>query len=131
METPDTGAVTTTYSGTSTTVTDQAGRKRMTDIDSMGRIRTVQEPAAATGQLAGSASYPTYYAYDARGDLRSVTQGAQVRTFVYDERGRLTWAKMPEQAATISDGVGGTWSQHNTYDRASNILSHQEARQGA
>jgi YD repeat-containing protein len=54
----------------------------------------------------------TTYAYDAVGNLLTVTQGAQTRTYTYDGLGRALSASIPETTAT-----GGTQqTSHSYYD---------------
>lgn len=120
-----TGKVTTDYNGASVTVTDQSGKQRKTDMDSLQRIKAVYEPTSS-----GSLTQATTYAYDARGNLTLVQQGVQQRKFAYDALSRLINTKMPEQTATIND-AGGPWSQRFVYDAASNLLSKTESRSGA
>jgi subtilisin len=90
VETPDGAHVITQYSGgNQVTVIDQAGKMRRTVTDALGRLTKVTE---APGVL----DYHTFYSYDALGNLRQVTQGAQTRIFVYDSRSRLISATNPE-----------------------------------
>ncbi len=55
----------------------------------MGRLVQVFEVPAGV-------NYQTSYAYDVLGNLRTVTQGSQTRTFSYDSLSRLTSAFNPE-----------------------------------
>jgi uncharacterized protein RhaS with RHS repeats len=66
-------------------VTDQAGYQRRSRSDALGRLMEVIEPDAMSGAL----SLSTTYEYDARGNLLTVTQGQQTRTFHYDSLSRL------------------------------------------
>jgi YD repeat-containing protein len=84
-----TGAVTTSYLFAETTVTDQGLKARKSRADALGRLVDVTEDPGGLGYL-------TTYGYDARGNLRSVSQGAQTRSFTYDSLGRLKTAGMPE-----------------------------------
>jgi RHS repeat-associated protein len=81
--------------------------------------------------------YVTQYAYNALGALTQVTQGQQVRNFVYDSLGRLVSQNVPERdnladtftytdfgaIATRTDarGVKATYS-YDALDRLSNIV---------
>jgi RHS repeat-associated protein len=119
--TSSTGAVTMTYDGYLTTVTDQAQKLRRSKVDSLGRLVRVDEPVTVSGvdQLGDDPTplQPTNYSYDALGNLRTVTQpgttltgsqGNQTRTFEYDSLSRLKSATNPE-SGTIQyqyDDVG-------------------------
>jgi RHS repeat-associated protein len=104
-----TGSVTTSYNAEQTTVTDQAGKKRRSLIDGIGRLKQVDE-LNDTGSLYAS----TFYAYDSRGNLTQVDQGSQQRLFTYDSLSRLKTAKNPEQVM-----VATTYD----YDDASNLMT--------
>jgi RHS repeat-associated protein len=106
-----TGAVTTAYSGSQVTVTDQAAKVRRSVSDGLGRLKQVIEDP-------NSLAYSTTYGYDAMDDLTSVTQGSQARTFVYDGLKRLTQAVNPENG-TIN---------YSLYDGNSNLLQKTDAR---
>jgi RHS repeat-associated protein len=86
---PDNGVITKAYSGNTVTVTDQAGKDRQSTTDALGRlIKVVEDP--------GGLGYVTDYAYDVLGNLKTVTQGTQTRTFIYDSLSRLVTAVNPE-----------------------------------
>ncbi len=129
VTTPDGAQVTTVYDGNQVTVTDQAGRKRSSASDALGRLSQVTEDP--TG---GGFNYLTSYTYDALGNLRRVYQGGQQRFFMYDALGRLTRARNPEQAAngsiTGSDPItdNSQWSTAYAYDANGNLLSKTDAR---
>lgn len=95
-----TGAVTTAYEANFTTVTDQAGKVRRSMIDALGRLRRVDEPdnSGNLGQTTNPAQ-PTSYAYDVLGNLITVMQGSQTRTFSYDSLSRLRTAVNPESGS--------------------------------
>ncbi len=92
-----TGSVVTTYASEQTTVRDQAGKQRRSTLDALGRIKMVEEmleyPSASVYAM-------TAYFYDARGNLKMVTQGQQTRSFIYDGLGRLLSATNPESGTT-------------------------------
>ncbi|HKV34161.1 MAG TPA: LamG-like jellyroll fold domain-containing protein [Pyrinomonadaceae bacterium] len=113
-----TGAVTTTYDGIFTTVTDQAGKVRRSMIDALGRLRRVDEPDV-NGSLGSTSSptQPTSYSYDVLGNLTSVTQGTQTRTFTYDSLSRLRTA-VNRESGTIS----------YQYDDNGNLVVKTDAR---
>ena len=108
--TPDGAHVVTQYSGNQVTVTDQAGKKRRSETDALGRLIKVTEDQ-------GGLNYETYYSYDALGNLRQVTQGSQTRTFVYDSLSRLISATNPES---------GTMTY--AYDPNGNLIEKTDAR---
>lgn len=92
-----TGTVTTTYNAEFTTVADQLGKLRRSKTDALGRLICVDEPDG-TNNL-GTTDSPvqrTNYNYDVFGNLTTVTQGAQTRTFNYDSLSRLRSASNPE-----------------------------------
>jgi RHS repeat-associated protein len=101
------GKVTTEYDAEFTTVTDQAGKKRRSRVDALGRLVRVDEPDAV-GNLGGTTApvQPTDYAYNALGNLIQTSQTGvpnggstpvtQNRYFSYSSLGRLTSANNPE-----------------------------------
>lgn len=112
-----TGSVVTSYNAEATTTTDQAGRARKSITDGLGRLKQVVEDPSVAG-------YVTSYGYDALGDLISVTQGEQTRTFTYDSFSRLREAYNPEQ-------VNSSNQQRPTvylYDDASNLKRKTDPR---
>lgn len=122
-----TGAVTTDYMDNRTTVTDQAGKQRRSFTDGLGRVtQVVEDPNSLT--------YSTTYVYDALDDLASVTQGSQLRFFMYDSLKRLTRARNPEQGTNsslvLTDPVTGNsqWSVGYVYDANSNLTQKTDPR---
>lgn len=110
VTTPDGARVTTSYSGSQTTVTDQAGKAWRTVADALGRVvQVVEDPAGL--------AYQTTHTYDALDNLTAVTQGVQVRSFVYDSLSRLTNATNPESATVTYQ-----------YDNNDNLLRKTDAR---
>ena len=105
-----TGSVTTVYDGNKTTVTDQAGKVRYSEVNALGMVVDVVE---APGGLA----YQTNYTYDVAGNLLTVVQGAQTRTFTYDSLYRMRTAAHPESGMTTY-----------TYDDNGNLLTKQDSR---
>lgn len=130
VKTPDNDIVSKSYSGTTTTVTDQAGRKRRGNSDAIGRLLKVIEDPNGLG-------YETNYTYDVLGRLRKTVQTegitTQNRYFMYDDLGRLIRAKQTEQAVNlnlnVTDSVTGNtgWSLKNEYDANGNIISTTDA----
>jgi RHS repeat-associated protein len=128
VTTPDGAHVDTAYSGNQVTVTDQAGKKRSSQTDALGRLVKVTEDP-------GGLNYDTTYLYDALGNLRKVTQGAQTRWFAYDSLSRLIRSKNPEQNTNGSlppytDPVtgGSGWAMAYSYDANSNLTQRIDAR---
>jgi RHS repeat-associated protein len=99
---PDGSKVSTSYSSNQTTVTDETGNQRTSQIDGLGRLTNVWEAPNTSGY-----NFPTIYAYNALDDLTSVNQqgsksgNARNRAFQYDSLSRLTSAANPE-SGTIS-----------------------------
>lgn len=94
------GTITTAYSANFTTVTDQAGKVRRSMVDALGRLIRVDEPDASNNLGTTAAPVqPTSYAYDVFGNLTTVTQGSQTRTFTYDSISRLRTALNPESGS--------------------------------
>jgi RHS repeat-associated protein len=104
------GSVLTTYNGEETTVRDQAGKKRKSVVDGLGRLVSIAEDPDGL-------NYLTSYRYDVLGNLTRVNQGSQVREFTYDSLSRLRTAKNPEQVNLSGQMVATTYA----YDEASNL----------
>jgi RHS repeat-associated protein len=113
VTTPDSAKVATSYPGNSVEVTDQAGKKRRSVSDALGRLVQVYEDPGTSGSL----NYLTSYSYDTLDDLTTVTQGSQTRTFVYDSLKRLSSATNPE-SGTVS----------YVYDNGGNLTQKTDAR---
>ncbi|HKR60080.1 MAG TPA: RHS repeat-associated core domain-containing protein [Pyrinomonadaceae bacterium] len=135
VTTPDNAVVTTLYEGNAVTVTDQAGKKRRSVTDALGRLARVDEPDGSNnlGSI-GSPVQPTSYAYDVLGNLTTVTQGSQQRFFMYDALSRLIRARNPEQSVNgslnLTDPITGNsqWSVGYQYDANGNLLVKTDAR---
>jgi RHS repeat-associated protein len=80
---------------------DEAGNLRQEWLDGFGRVIEVDEPSGAGGL---TSPFYTNYTYDALGNLTSVVQGIQTRTYQYDGLGRLMMEMTPE-ASTTTNGV--------------------------
>jgi RHS repeat-associated protein len=109
---PDGSLVATSYSGNRTTVSDELGNKRTTQIDGLGRLTDVWEAPNVSGY-----NFNSHYRYSALNDLLCAVQKAtdttaftscstspaswRPRSFVYDSLSRLTSATNPE-SGTIS-----------------------------
>ena len=110
VTTPDSAVVSTSYSGNTVTVTDQAGKKRKSVTDGLGRLAQVYEDPTGL-------NYLTSYSYDVLDNLTTVTQGVQTRTFVYDSLKRLTSATNPESGTVTY-----------AYDDNGNLSTKTDAR---
>jgi RHS repeat-associated protein len=126
VTTPDNAVVNTDYNGNRVLVRDQAGKKRLSQTNALDQLTDVWEitaSGAATMQVQFGAQtlngYLTHYNYDALGNLQTVLQGYQTRTFEYDSLGRLTSATNPE-SGTIS----------YQYDGNSNLVLKLDPRTG-
>jgi len=108
---PDNSAVSTVYTGSCATVTDEAGNTRESCEDGLGRKFEVYDNP-------GGLNYITSYGYDALDDLTSVLQGSsRSRSLVYDSLGRMTGSTNPE-----------TGTVTYTYDGDGNVLTKTDAR---
>lgn len=106
VTTSDGAAVQTDYDGTRVMMADQAGKKRVIEMNALGQITNVWEikPAdssTVTVSFGGQnlTGYLTHYDYDTLGHLSQVTQDVQTRSFAYDSLSRLTSATNPEGGA--------------------------------
>jgi RHS repeat-associated protein len=110
VESPNGAHVITQHNGSRVTVIDQAGKRRRSELDGLGRLVKVTEDP-------GGLNYETFYSYDALDNLRQVTQGSQTRTFVYDSLSRLTSATNPESGPMTY-----------AYDPNGNLIEKTDAR---
>lgn len=124
---PDSSSTRTDFGATSFTTVDQAGKARATSLDAHGRItRVVEDPAGL--------AYATDYGYDGRGNLTSVSQGAQRRYFMFDSLGYVARIKHPEQqnnsSLALADATSGNrdWSLAFAYDARGNQVRRTDAR---
>jgi RHS repeat-associated protein len=115
------GTVTTAYDANFTTVTDQALRMRRSMSNGLGQLVRVDEPGDPnTNNSLGTTdnpAQPTNYAYDTLGNLLTVNQGSQTRSFTYSSLARLLTATNPES---------GTLSYQ--YDNNGNLLQKTDPR---
>jgi RHS repeat-associated protein len=79
--------------------TDESGNQRRTFTDALGRTVEVDEPDPSNGN---SLTLNTCYAYDAQGNLTSVVQGSETRSYSYDGLSRLTQQTTPEDGTTYN-----------------------------
>jgi RHS repeat-associated protein len=127
VTTADNAIVSTSYVGSSVTVTDQAGKKRKSVTDALGRLIEVYEDPTGS-------NYQTVYTYDALDSLVKTTQGTQQRFFMYDSLKRLIRTSNPEQNTNGNlihyDPVTGNsaWSTAYQYDPSGNLTQKTDAR---
>ena len=127
ITTPDNATITSSYSGNTTTVTDQAGKVRKSVSDALGRMKEVYEDPTGL-------NYQTTYAYNLFDNIVSVTQGTQQRFFMYDSMNRLIRARQPEQSTlaslNLTDSLTGNaaWSSAFQYDGNGNVTQKTDAR---
>ena len=112
-----------TYSSNTTTVTDQAGKKRQSSVDSLGRLTQVTEDPGGLGYVAA-------YAFDVFGNITNVTQnGGRQRTYTFDALSRLVCESNPEiQIATCPNPDNGSYTAGTIrygYDNNSNLTGRQ------
>jgi RHS repeat-associated protein len=110
ITTPNSLAATTSYSGNRATATHQAGSQRASVTDALGRLTDVYENPAGN-------KFRTSYVVGPLNQVRTVAQGGETRSFVYDSFSRLTSATNPES------GVASY-----SYDGVGNVLSRTDAR---
>jgi len=109
---PGGGSVVYQYAGNTTTVTDPDGKAKRYTYNALGKVSKVTEQDSQ-----GSLNVDTTYEYDALGRLTRIVQGAQVRSFTYDNLGRLTVETHPESGTTAY-----------TYDDNGNLVTKTDAR---
>ena len=93
-------AVTSSYSGNCTTVTDEQSISRQSCMDGLQRRMT------SVTENPGGLGYVTSYQYDVLNDLTSVVQnGSRQRAFIYDSLAQLTSSMNPESNTVPSTQV--------------------------
>lgn len=98
------------YNGINTTITDEALKVKIQKTDGLGRLTDVAEDPDGL-------NYTTIYTYDALNNLKSTTQGSQIRTFEYDSLSRLISATNPESGQVLY-----------RYDASGNLIGKTDAR---
>jgi RHS repeat-associated protein len=107
----DTSVVSTSYSGSCATVTDEQQKTRQGCADGLGRLNEIIENP-------GGLNYVTTYTHDALDDLTGVTQvSSRSRTFTYDSLARLTNTTNPESGTV-----------NYAYDSDGNVITRTDAR---
>ena len=123
----DGSKVTTSYSGSCTTATDEASRARESCSDGLGRMTGVWEDPGSSPHL----NYYTAYSYDALSNLTGVIQNgsnsanARKRSFTYDSLSRLLCVANPEvQSVTCpASAPFPTGAITYSYDADSNVIT--------
>ena len=127
--TPNSDYQTWSYSGLTTTYTDQNGHPWQRVSDGLGRLTQVVEPNKSV----------TQYSYDLLDNLLSVNQWGQsskgnvsrVRSFNYDSLSRLLCASNPENSSatcpSVSAGSHITGTTGYTYDNNGNVQKKTDA----
>jgi RHS repeat-associated protein len=141
---PDNKTVNYTYTARATKVQDEGynsgGSSHVTRVyqsDGLGRLTSVCEVSSNTqkgssgtpagcGQDISATGFKTTYGRDALGNIVSVTQSAQTRTFQYDGLSRLTQEINPESGETdyIYDHTG---QQGDLYTRTTPMPNHTDS----
>ncbi len=139
----DNSSTSTTYSGNTTTITDEAGKQRKSQTDALGRLTAVWENPSGL-------NYETDYSYDELGDLiKAVQKGGssnsaewRTRTFAYNSLGQLLCSANPEitsplsSPATCPNPDSGSYTAGTiryAYDNDGNVVSRiapKENQQG-
>jgi RHS repeat-associated protein len=136
LETPDNAIITSAFNGNRVLVTDQAGNKRISRSDGLGRLTDIWE-VTEEDQWTESISFPndpatkgyrTTYTYDTLDNLVMVSQGGQTRTFVYDSLKRLLSANNPESGTICYGTVTNNQCQADGYDENGNLRFRTDAR---
>src|SRR6185312_5623527 len=146
VTTPDGAQVQTAYAGSATgtkgmtvLVTDQSGKQRLSKTNALGQLTDAWEirssdPASGTESVSFpehaevTAGYHTSYTYDVLGNLLTVAQGSQTRTFVYDSLSRLRSATNPESGTICYGTVSGAQCNADGYDGNGNLIYKTDAR---
>jgi RHS repeat-associated protein len=114
----DNSTVTYSYTGSCTTVTDEAGQQRKSCSDGLGRMTSVWEDP-------GVLNFQTSYTYDPLDNLLSVAQsGSRPRTFIYDSLSRLKSSTNPESNTATNPPT--TVPTTYTYDANGNVSTKIE-----
>ncbi|HEY6334123.1 MAG TPA: RHS repeat-associated core domain-containing protein [Blastocatellia bacterium] len=121
---PDKTTTTVTYSGSTMTATDPAGRQMVRKCDGLARLIELDEQNPSTGGLTDV----TTYSYDCLDDLIGMYQNGQTRSWAYDAIQRKTYENIPEQTASITDSNGNKWTSAWAYTDFSAVATYTDAR---
>jgi RHS repeat-associated protein len=117
----DSSQITFSYATNTATVTDPAAKARKSFADGLGRMTKVFEDPSGL-------NYETDYSYNILNQLTGVTQGAQTRTYVYDDLGRVNKTTTPEAGTFCFGTYSGSTCQQNGYDSFGDLLYRTDAR---
>ncbi len=117
----DSSQITFSYATNTATVTDPAAKARKSFADGLGRMTKVFEDPSGL-------NYETDYSYNILDQLTGVTQGAQTRTYVYDDLGRVNKTTTPEAGTFCFGTYSGSTCQQNGYDSFGDLLYRTDAR---
>jgi len=119
----DNSTVTTSYSANQTTVTDEAGKQRTTQVDGLGRLTAAWEAPNTSGY-----NFETDYQYDSLGNLIcAVQKGTDTSAFTNCASASSTWRPrsftydMLSRLLTATNPESGTITY--TYDNNGNVLT--------
>jgi RHS repeat-associated protein len=103
--------ISSSYSGFTVTITDEAGKQVKYDYDAPGRILNAYEPDPTNGN---ALTVETSYTYTPLDKISTVTEGLQSRSYNYDLMGRTTSVTTPESGlVTFQFNLAGLTSQRS------------------
>jgi RHS repeat-associated protein len=120
---PDGSVVGMSYSANQTTVTDEAGKQRTTQVDGLGRLTSVWEAPNTSGY-----NFETDYQYDALGNLIcAVQKGTDTTAFTNCASASATWRPRSFTYNALSRLITATNPESGTisyaYDNNGNVLT--------
>ncbi len=109
-------------------------KRRQLEYDALGRLTLVCEITSAAGsgscgQSTAATGFRTLYSYDALGNLLSVNQSGQPRSFTYDSLGRMTSEINPETGTTsyTYDSVTANYCASGAYSSPGDLVAKADA----
>ena len=109
-------------------------KSRQLEFDVLGRVKSVCEMTTMSGsgsclQQSGQTGFYTSYAYDPLGDLTSVSQSGQSRTFTYDGLSRTLTESNPESGTTTYtyDSIAGSYCAGSASTSAGDLVGKGDA----
>lgn len=115
---------------------DAWGRERWGRSNWQQKLVELVEPDPNGSGAVATNGMITTYSYDIVGNLTTIVQGDQTRSFKYDSQGRVIAQKLAETSAAINNsgtyvGVGGSgaqWSNYVRYDSKGHVVQILDAR---